>query len=149
MAIGFGKYGENGMIHVTLREIEEAFRKHKQHRDLSSSLTMTDKMVLFYAVECGLKWLYMRKHRLKRTDQADSTGKSVTDFGHNLNSLLEKNGFSYTIPKITAKDSTQIEADSLHQAWRYGKSIEEEKEKDCLKKLNRIFNELKNKLNGG
>lgn len=143
MAIDFGRYGENGMIHVTLREIEEAFRKHKQHGDSSDSFTMTDKMVLFYTVECGLKSMFMRKHRLKRTD------KSLTDFGHNLNELLKQNDFPYTIPKVTAKDSTQIEADSLHQAWRYGKELHVEKEEICLKILNKILNELSHKLGGG
>jgi len=137
------------MIHVTDREMENAFRKHKHLKDLSRTLTITDKMVLFYAVECGLKSLYMRKHRLSQTYQKDPNGKDVTDFGHNLNELLKQNGFSYTIPKIAAKDSTQIEADSLHQAWRYGKTVEEQKEKNCLKMLNKVLNELGRKLSGG
>ncbi len=134
------------MIHVTDMEIGNAFIKHKQHKDSSKTFTITDKMVLFYAVECGLKLLYMRKHRLKQTDQKDPSGKSVVSFSHKLNELLKENGFSYTIPKMTAKDSTQIEADSLHQAWRYGKSLEEQKEELCLKVLNKVFNELKQKL---
>jgi len=136
------------MIHVTYLEIKEAFRKHRQRKYSSSSFTITDKMVLFYTVECGLKALFMKKHNLKKTDQANSHGENAARFGHDLNKLLKKNGFSsYNVPEIKAKDSTHIPAKSLHEVWRYGKTeIETSTEQKCLEELDKILKELKEKL---
>jgi hypothetical protein len=50
----------------------------------------------------------------------------------------------YKIPKITARDGSQIENDDLHQAWRYGKSLDEKQEKNCIEILNKVLNEVKN-----
>jgi hypothetical protein len=136
------------MVHVTLKEIESAFKSHRnKFATFSGQPGMTDKMILFYAVECGLKALYMRQNKLIRTDRKSSyNGKAVSDFGHKLNDLLKTIKLNYSIPKITANDSSQIEQLHLHEAWRYGKSLDEKQEKNCIEILNKVLKEIRNQL---
>lgn len=139
------------MIHVTRKEMENAFDSHRK-RYQKNNPTITDKMVLFYAVESGLKALFMRNHNLERTNTKDQNGDSVEKFSHDLNKLLRKiRSFSvYKVPEMSAKDSIrssktfQISAKSLHEAWRYGKMyIEACSEQRCLEELDKILQELK------
>ncbi len=136
------------MVHVTRKEIEEAFNSHRKKSATSSGkFGMTDKMLLFYAVECGLKALYMDKNKLKWTGQMNNSRESVSDFRHNLNDLMKKLKWNYKIPKINI-DKNQIENDDLHQAWRYGKSLDEKQEKRCIEILSKILKEIRNQLGG-
>jgi hypothetical protein len=58
------------MVHVTRREVEISFRNHKRFvRQLGKYNVSQRKMLLFYAVECGLKALYMKRNYLQKTDQ--------------------------------------------------------------------------------
>jgi len=135
------------MVHVTRKEIEDAFNSHrKKSATFSGQPGMTDKMILFYAVECGLKALYMRQNRLTRTDKSSHDGKKVSGFIHNLNDLLKTIKLNYSIPKITAHDRSQIKNGDLHQAWRYGKSLDEKQEKRCIEILNKVLKEIRNQL---
>ena len=90
------------MISVTLREIEKSFRRHKNLVDSAKTFSSTHRMALFYAVECGLKAVFMRRNKLKRTEG------SVTDFGHRLSDLLASLRCTYRIPEAIAKDGRQI-----------------------------------------
>jgi len=135
------------MVHVTQKEIQKAFRNHKSVVDISGNLgCRTSKMVLFYAVECGLKALYMRENRLRRTDQENSLKESAFSFRHNLNRLLVKMSMNMKVPKIVAKDNSQIEPEDIHEAWRYGKKLDESKEHRCIERLKDILRELELKL---
>ncbi|RLC10593.1 MAG: hypothetical protein DRI57_20150 [Deltaproteobacteria bacterium] len=132
------------MVHVTRREIEKSFRKHKSFvRHLNQSgryASPQRKMILFYAVECGLKSLYMKRKCLQRTDQKDSNNKSVSDFSHNLNRLLKKlNLIQHKLPDVMAVDSISIPAKSLHEAWRYGKELDAYDERKYEEKLQKIM----------
>jgi MinD-like ATPase involved in chromosome partitioning or flagellar assembly len=48
------------------------------------------RLLLFYAVECGLKAVIMKREKLTRTDQPRKKGHSVDDFGHDINRLLDE-----------------------------------------------------------
>jgi len=135
------------MVHVTQKEIQKAFRNHKSVVDISGNLgCRTSKMVLFYAVECGLKALYMRENRLRRTDQENSLKESVFSFKHDLNRLLVKMNMNIKVPKAVAKDNSQIEPKEIHEAWRYGKELDKQKEQRCIERLKDILRELELKL---
>ena len=134
------------MVHVTQKEIQKAFRNHKSVVDISNLGCRTSKLVLFYAVECGLKALYMRENKLKRTDQENSLKESAFYFRHNLNHLLVKMNMNIKIPKLVAKDNSQIEPEDLHAAWRYGKELDNRKELRCIERLKDILKELELKL---
>jgi hypothetical protein len=48
------------------------------------------RLLLFYAVECGLKAVIMTRENLTRTDQPRKKGYNVDDFGHDINLLLDE-----------------------------------------------------------
>jgi hypothetical protein len=135
------------MVHVKLREMEKAFRSHKNLIESSIQIgSRTCKMVLFYAVECGLKALYMRKLGLRRTDQRNSFKESAFDYKHDLNRILVKLRINCKIPKVVTSGNIQIEAADLHEAWRYGKNLNTQKEEKCIESLKNILYMLKQKL---
>ncbi len=121
------------MISVTLREIEKSFRRHRNVVESSRVVNGAHRMVLFYAVECGLKALYMRKNRLGRT------GPAITDFGHRLTDLITELRCRHGLPDCAAKNGRSIAVKSLHEAWRYGKSLDYTKEAACETALRRIM----------
>ncbi len=128
------------------KKSKNAFKSHRnKFAKFSGQPGMTDKMILFYAVECGLKALYMDKNKLEWTGQMNNSGESVSGFRHNLNDLMKKLKWNYNIPKINV-DKSQIENDDWHQAWRYGKSLDEKQEKRCIEILNKVLKEIRNQL---
>ena len=137
------------MVHVTLREIEKSFRKHKRFvQQIGKYHVSQRRLLLFYAVECGLKSLYMRKNRLQKTDQKDSNNKNVSDFSHNLNRLLKKLNLirQYRLPDVKAKNSEPIPSKSLHEAWRYGRQLDPDEERKYEEKLQEIMKILDREL---
>ncbi|MCK4765299.1 MAG: hypothetical protein KAW12_24070 [Candidatus Aminicenantes bacterium] len=137
------------MVHVKLKEMEKAFRNHKNILDSSKypHNHSTLKMVLFYAVECGLKALYMRRNRLKDTCPVNNLGDGVSGFKHDLNKLLGRLQINIEVPRALTKDkSKQIHSRELHEGWRYGKVFDRVKEAGCVASLQKILNELNKRL---
>ena len=131
------------MISVTLREIEKSFRRHRNVVYSAHASSATHRMVLFYAVECGLKTVYMRRNRLRKTDGA------VTSFGHRLADLLASLRCTYRLRDVKGKDGIPIPSKSLHEAWRYGKALENQRELSCETSLKNIILWINNELEGG
>lgn len=142
------------MVHVTLKDMERAFRQHQQvFESPGKALNNTHRMVLFYAVECGLKAYFMKKKDIRSTNPRSHLTENVLDFKHDLNGLLTKLNINFTVPLTVpcaqSMDNRQIESTELHEAWRYGKELDKQKETKCVESLTRILNELKAKLYGG
>jgi hypothetical protein len=131
------------MISVTLREIEKSFRRHRNVVYSAHASSATHRMVLFYAVECGLKAVYMRRNRLRKTDGA------VTSFGHRLADLLASLRCTYRLRDAKGKDGIPIPSKLLHEAWRYGKALENQRELSCETSLKNIILWINNELEGG
>ncbi len=107
------------------------------------------RLLLFYAVECGLKAVIMEREKLTRTDQSRGKAHRVDDFGHDINHLLDelrmgaelrlRHAKINTIKSLQSKKAEEraISPEKINQMWRYGgKSIgisDEEFEKDLLK----------------
>jgi hypothetical protein len=125
----------------------KAFRNHRnvwEKSKASDGHVQTYKMVLFYAVECGLKALYMSKNKLTRTNQENTFKESAAFFSHDLNKLLSKmNMDDFKVPKGLTNKKGQIEAKDLHEAWRYGSVFDKMKEDRCIENLKKILDEIK------
>ncbi|GBC62771.1 hypothetical protein DENIS_3748 [Desulfonema ishimotonii] len=137
------------MIHVSRKEMEKSFKKHRHIWNSSKNKgpSYSHKMVLFYAVECGLKSLFMTKFRVVKTDRTGVTGKSVSDFGHNLNPLLKQLRLErYRLPQVKDESGTQISPENVHQAWRYGRTLDSKKEEKFICRLKKILAELDAKI---
>jgi hypothetical protein len=135
-----------GRIHVGCRELEKAFRKHITLCE--SGGTSSHFLLLFYAIECGLKYLYLRENRLTSTgdiqDQGLTNDKDCS--GHDLGKWAKA-------AKISAPEggfgSIRINNDKwsvckTHQAWRYGAIINQDDEGkvvESLKNMKTLLNE--------
>lgn len=117
-------------VPVTDRELRKAWK------ELSSVWGTTPlekrhnphRLLLFYAVECGLKAIWLKRHGRTLFSSAD-----IEETGHDLRGLLKdlRLGKSCSLPENLNLREVKIENHGqviprnggislLHQAWRYG-----------------------------
>ena len=142
------------MIQFTHREIEKAWRENLSASSRKTPRTNPHRLLLFYAVECGLKAILMRRQ------QRDCTDASIAGFGHDINRLLDTLGAkgSLRLPAqirlkdIKIKGSIQqrnLTPDQINQLWRYGHSFEKNsqiRDKDLESTLLKIVEWIKGEL---
>ncbi len=117
------------MIVFTLRELKRAWREAGSAFELSDNKTNAHRLLLFYAVETGLKAVL-----LKRESKEDTEGE-FSDFQHDLNKLIYlKVGTSLRLAtNIRLDDLKQpipprqrkASCGDLNQVWRYGAQARE------------------------
>lgn len=112
------------MLITTRREMERAFRTHCSYHGLNNS--SSHRLLLVYAVECGLKALIMQDRRVN-----DTQGLAPDyDISHDLREGLKL----VRAPRVLAirrtitkqKNPQNVFPKELHQAFRYGIHIEDE-----------------------
>jgi hypothetical protein len=90
--------------------------------DLDSS-----SLIMFYAAECALKYLYMIENGLTRSCDARGGKSPASDFKHNLRRLIEELKIprsTFALPTATfQRTNVRCELQDLHQAWRYGEKV--------------------------
>lgn len=134
------------MIHAKKRELRKAFEAHhRKYNSKNSNSTISEKLLLFYAVECGLKYLILDENQKNSTKDFEkirepSTGRLVSELlkgtsGHDINKLLNMLRYSLKIPQLPTKVKDEkgkpilSEPKDFNQLWRYG--IECEYEAEC------------------
>jgi hypothetical protein len=120
------------MLHVSSKELEEAFRRHAESGDGDAS---NDSKLLLqvYAVECGLKRLLLKKRGVHSTKRLPDT-----DLTHDLNQLLKELGSRPSFPPQIkcSGDKRQEPVERLHEALRYGvRLLERERIAAVLRKV--------------
>lgn len=118
------------------------------------------RLLLFYAVECGLKAVIMIRENLTRTDQPRKKGRNVDDFGHDINLLLDElqvgvkirlksikiNTIQSLQPQDKREEERAVSPEKINKMWRYGgKSLniqDEEIEKQLLEIVEWIKGEI-------
>jgi hypothetical protein len=116
-------------IPFTDREIERAWRENKfvYMASAKESRKNAHRLLLFYAVECGLKAMLMRRQRKKRTDLC----ANIYESQHDINKLLDYLGAKGDIklpPQLSMEklrsnsgyDERKFSTGELNQMWRYG-----------------------------
>ena len=86
-------------------------------------------LLLFYAIECGLKALYMDLHKLATTSIEGSRARSARSFGHRLDHLVVElrvppSKISARAPNLALRNGVTLQVLDLHEAWRYGEKID-------------------------
>ena len=123
-------------------ELRRGFWQLTQGHPTSQSLR------LFYAVECGLKSVYLRRNQLRTTGQIQDPG--LQERGHDiarwvkelrLPASIASKGPTFRLKREKAKrgHSTHV-IEVAHQAWRYGVQMEESDESTLLEYLRKIHN---------
>lgn len=115
------------MIDVTRQELQTSFHRH--FRTYSSGIPKTHShlLLLFYAVECGLKVYIMRQSpKIKTTADLNDDPEMRKIKTHDLNYLLHRAGYgSKGITKtkyrnLQGVNDLRASSDVLHELWRYG-----------------------------
>lgn len=143
------------VIPFTDRELTRAWRELSVVATPPSSGTRQNphRLLLFYAVECGLKAVW-----LKRQGRTLFEGADVSSTGHDLQQVLKDlrvgSGLSlpvtFQLPAVT-HGRVQLTRNSkkfsdLHQAWRYGGKCEIPSDHDCEQQLQKVLNWIQGEL---
>lgn len=126
------------MIHAGTDELQKAFNIHRSSAKLVTNTSHC--LLLFYAVECGLKYAYLRENSLANTKDIDP---EIFEYKHDITRWLAelkipahqisiKENFRYR--KRDANDHVRL----VHQAWRYGILINDDDEKKIITSLKKL-----------
>jgi hypothetical protein len=98
---------------------------------------MTRRLILFYAVETGLKYYLLGIIRKSNTDQLQDR---YDDLGHNIKRMLHEAhcGGQFNLKDLKTERGQNVNPEQYHQLWRYGikatRAKDENKAEDELKK---------------
>ena len=137
------------MLITGTSQLRQAFNAHlfasKQTQGMASNL------LLFYAVECGIKSVWLRRNRLQTiNDISDQT--LLSKDGHNLDRWRKELRISASqvaqAPHFhLASDGSNLDIEKAHQAWRYGIRINSQDEKELVKWLENLCDWIKENIN--
>lgn len=143
------------MIHVSWKELQKAFRTHySESKKIKEGISCN--LLLFYAVECGLKSLYMKKLKLTSTAKIrDDTLLSKS--GHDLSiwfkylNITASEADKYKLTKSLdffrlIRDGSQWQVEEAHQAWRYNVGMNPTDEKILVEWLKNICTWIEEKI---
>ncbi len=111
------------------------------------------RLLLFYAVECGLKVVW-----LKRNSRTLFTGDDINRTGHDLASTLTqlRAGHLLELPpsiqlsEVRAADGRLLQRngrlESLHQVWRYGGQCQTPQDTACERQLELVLEWINGEL---
>jgi hypothetical protein len=84
------------MIHVGRSELRQSFHAHLNFVMAQSNQNSSCYLLLFYAVECGLKSIWLKKNNLTGTDRIQDQTLLTKD-GHNFAIWIKELRISSTI----------------------------------------------------
>jgi hypothetical protein len=138
-------------IPFTDRELKRAWR------ELSRVAGATDRsnshrLLLFYAVECGLKAVWLKRNSRQVFDKYE-----IERTGHDLRQLLRdlRVGSQLDLPSAFELQSFQQNGNTvlrkgdirvLHQAWRYGGQCVDPSDRDCELLLQNVCDWIREEL---
>jgi hypothetical protein len=143
------------VIPFTDREIEKAWRENKSASE-KTPRSNAHRLLLFYAVECGLKAVLMRRQQKNRSDLCTD----ISECQHDVNKLLDclyageklKLPAQLSMQPLKGKkinDERKFTPGDINQMWRYGgccatgNITDQDLEKKLLEIVNWIDGELR------
>jgi len=110
------------------------------------------RLLLFYAVECGLKAVWLKQQRRTLFEGAD-----IHRMGHDLQQVLKdlKVGSALSLPVSFLLPAVSKAPNSLprkgkfgdvHQAWRYGGKCQAPTDEDCEQQLLKVLSWIQGEL---
>ena len=115
------------MVHAGLGHLRKAFQRQRQPTLVQ---TQCRNLLLFYAVECGLKAACLKRRGLRDTSEIEPLLKEKR---HDLISWAKELRLPATItdggaPFRLRAGGARQDLGLAHQAWRYGADVEPEDE---------------------
>lgn len=134
-------------IPFTNRELVRAWRELKAEATpaLNSIRSNPRRLLMFYAVECGLKAVWLKRQQRDLFEKAD-----IEKTGHNLRDLLKelKVGANLSLPEAfqLEKPTRRGQFGDIHQAWRYGGRSASPADQDCEQQLQKVLDWIEGEL---
>jgi len=114
-------------ISVTRRELQRAYRSHYMAYNMidKDRCKLTCLLTLFYAVECGLKAVWLKRNNKNETASCET---QFDEFRHNINAILSQLRVhrelhlpnKSTVVSPGSQSIRDVGSGQLNQAWRYG-----------------------------
>lgn len=141
----------NGRIDVGVSEFKHAFYVHIEAAGKLEGISKY--LLLFYAVECGLKavWLKQTKTRTTARIRDAQTLVLFKQNGHNLRKWVKKLNISTTKVGETpsfrlARGGSSLDIEKAHQSWRYGVAMNSRDERVLVEWLEKICDWIKENI---
>lgn len=135
-------------------ELKNAFRIHSSA--ILDNTSISYNLLLFYAVESGLKSIYLRDSKLSLQDTSEISDKNLwSGGGHDLTEWIKvlkvpASGIGYCQSFKLKRDNLQKTQTwgicHAHQVWRYGIEIDENDQQDVVLWLEALKNLIKENL---
>ncbi|WP_208933062.1 hypothetical protein [Rheinheimera sp. F8] len=138
-------------IPFTARELKRAWRELSNVAN-TENRENPHRLLMFYAVECGLKAVWLKRNSREVFDKSD-----IDKTGHDLRQLLRdlRVGSKLDLPSdlrlepftqsgVTVPRTGDIRI--LHQAWRYGGKCSAPSDHDCERQLQNVLNWIQGEL---
>jgi hypothetical protein len=99
---------------------------------------MTRRLILFYAVEAGLKYHLLGIIKRSNTDELQNQYGNI---GHNIKRMLQEAqcGGQFKLTEFQTAARQKVDTEQFHQVWRYGikakKTDDENKAEGELKRI--------------
>ncbi|WHX30196.1 hypothetical protein [Brevibacillus agri] len=130
------------MIHAKVHELKKVFRVHYLISKSAKEphVKFSHKLLLFYAVECGLKVLLLQKIRGSTTEafmlHRELKDKLNGKNGHNIKYILSYLGYGhFKLPSLSCMNGSSAPPSEYNQIWRYGIEVDFESEKRIIEEL--------------
>lgn len=110
------------------------------------------RLLMFYAVECGLKAVWLKRQRRSLFEQED-----INRTGHDLRAVLRALNVGNTLSLPANLQLLPVEQNGsqlprngdisiLHQAWRYGGECRTPSDTECEKQLEQVLDWIRGEL---
>ena len=136
--------GVRAIINVKRHELKNSFFEHYKNSEVAKGERKNShRLLLFYAVECGLKVLLLMKISKNTTaDIQEFKGigyKLSGKNGHNIKEILKLLGFTqFRLPSLNCKNGDFAACQEYNQIWRYGAECDTNVESRILEELDEI-----------
>jgi len=142
------------MIHASESDLRHAFHKH--HSAVQETKAACSYLLLFYAVECGLKSIWLKRNNLTGTDRIKNLTLLSKD-GHNFGVWIKALRLpldvvgdisNLKLPSFSLhKDGSNWNMSEAHQAWRYGVRINSQDQNALVEWLEKVCTWIKENIN--
>ncbi|NER38235.1 MAG: hypothetical protein F6J93_30480 [Oscillatoria sp. SIO1A7] len=139
----------DGKIHVGVSQLRQAFNAHLVSAQRTQGISK--RLLLFYAVECGLKSIFLRQRNLRTTNDIEDR-TLLSEDGHNLARWINEVG----VPEKElgeppffhlAKGGANLDTEKAHQVWRHGVGMNSRDERLLVEWLEKICDWIKENIN--
>ena len=136
------------MLHAGISELRKAFFLHSSEKNIKEN-SASRYLLLFYAVESGLKAIYLKSNHQVKTNQISNQNLKNS---HDLLLWVKELKLPASItngcrPRIKLKrDNSSFDISFAHQAWRYCVEIEEKAQHELVQWLKNVKDWVEEKL---